>query len=190
MSRRYLKIVVLSVWCLCLLGACATTGEPPLQPVAVGEGDPGVAPKEIAAEGVRFTTGPLPAGWRQLRRGEAKAAFLNEARGQSIMLNVVYAPNRKANLKALRNHLLFDLTGRNILEHELIEVDDREALWTVVEARLDGAAVKMALVVVRIDDWVYDMVYVSDPDRYEECLADFRGFIKNFHQQRYYKEPE
>lgn len=190
MIRRCVKVIIWSAFCLWLASACATTEKIPPELIDATYSPQGVPPKEIAAEGVRFTTGSLPAGWRQLRQGEAKVAYLNNPTGQSIMLNVVYAPNRKANLKALRNHLLFDLTGRNILEHKPIEVDSREALWTVVEAKLDGAAIKMALVVVRIDDWVYDMAYVSDPDKFDACLADFQRFIQEFHQQRYYKEPE
>ncbi len=173
---------------LAAIVGCSSTAKPVVDTSAPA-GD-GVPAQVVAAQGTRFVTGSLPFGWRRLLRGDAKAGFMNEVHGQAIMINVVYAPNRKAGLVALRNHLLFDLTHRRILEHETTEVDHREALWTVAEGRFDGALVKMALVVVRIDDWVYDIVYISAPDNYEMCLVDFKSFLTGFHQQRNYKSAE
>ncbi|MDP8224389.1 MAG: hypothetical protein P9L99_13575 [Candidatus Lernaella stagnicola] len=170
------------------LPACGGKARPVIDPMESARD--GVPSQVIAAEGVRFTTGALPFGWRKLLRGEAKAGFLNEVHGQAIMVNVVYAPNRNAGLVALRNHLLFDLAERRIHEHEMIEVDHRQALWTVARGRLDGAAVQLALVVVRIDDWVYDFAYVSTPENFDVCLGDFRGMLNGFHQSRAYDQPE
>jgi hypothetical protein len=170
-------------WLLVTALACAAR---PAKPVGGPEpaASDGVTPHEVAHQGVRFRLGGLPFGWDALRKGDAVAAFQNRFHDQVIMVNQVYAPNRKANLTALRNHLLFDITDREITEHKKIEIDDREALWTVIDGRLDGARVKLAVAVVRIDAWVYDLVYIATPDRYDVCLPDFQAFIKAFHQKR------
>lgn len=181
-------------WLLVLLGAalvlsaCSGSSRPVVDPLRPDSD--GVPAQVIAAEGARFVTGALPFGWRRLLTGDAKAGFMNQIHGQAIMVNVVYAPNRRADLTALRNHLLFDLTEREILEHELIEVDHRESLWTVVEGRMEGARIKMALAVVRIDDWVYDLAYVSTPAQFDVCLPDFKTFLTAFHQKRNYRPVE
>jgi hypothetical protein len=180
-------IIVLTL-ALALAAGCSVTSKPVVSSKQAP--DEGVAPREITAEGVRFMTGPLPFGWERLTSGDAKAGFLNRIHGQAIMVNVVYAPNRKAGLVALRNHLMFDLTDRRIFEHEMIQVDQRQALWTVAEGSLDGAKVKMALAVVRIDDWVYDLAYVSSPEAFEVGLGDFKKFLVYFHQRRQYTEPK
>lgn len=184
-TRLSLCIVFSSL--LLLVLSC---GEKPA-PVTTPEAQPtGVSRVEVAAEGARFFVGPLPYGWRRSLTGQAKAAFVNKINDQIIMVNVVYAPNRRAGLTALRNHLLFDITSRNIIEQESMEIDNREALWTIVEGRLDGARIKMALLVVRIDDWVYDMAYVAVPENFDKNLEDFKQFIKTFHHQRNYPLPE
>lgn len=187
MSRQ----VGLFILVICLVGlwvGCSSTRVPTVIP---GETDiGGVDPIEMAQSGARFTTGPLPGGWNRLRGGGATIAFTRSDNRQSIFINVIYAPNRKADVQSLRNHLLFDLTSRKIREQETIEVDNREALWTVAEGRLDGARVQIALVVLRMDSWVYDFCYVSVPENFDEALADFKHFVHYFHHKRSYPPAE
>lgn len=182
--RSILRLVGVLLFASWLVGCSANP------PPAAGTVDQpvGVPAIETAAEGTRFVTPTLPFGWNRLDKGNAKIAFINQIHDQVILVNVVYAPNRKANLKTLRNHLIFDITDRRFVEHKNIEVDDRKALWTVVEGRLDGAAVKLATAVVRIDDWVYDLAYIAVPDTFDVCLPDFQKFVAAFHQKRYYQE--
>jgi hypothetical protein len=182
MRLRFLGFVVLA----CLgASACAFNPGPAGSP---GTATPGEGVVEVAAEGARFTIGPLPAGWKRLKltTNAAKVAYQHAVNHQAIMVNVIYAPNRAAGLRALRNHLLFDITSRTILEEQFLEVDNREALWSTVDGRLDGARIKMALLVVRIDDWVYDLVYVAVPETFDLNLEEFKQFIKTFHHQRRY----
>ncbi|MHA1567996.1 MAG: hypothetical protein ACTSXZ_00880 [Alphaproteobacteria bacterium] len=184
------RVGVLFLVAALLLGvmACGEKPAPATTPhETAGVGVPRV---EVVAEGARFEVGPLPAGWKRMQTGGAKAAFRHLVSDQVIMVNVVYAPNRQAGLTALRNHLLFDITSRKILEQESIEIDHREAIWTIVEGRLDGARVKLALLVVRIDEWVYDMVYIAVPERFDLYLDDFQQFIHSFHHQRHYDPME
>ncbi len=170
---------------LLALVACSQNPKPTSEVVTAS---PGVQAMEIAAEGARFNVGPLPFGWKRLivPTNQAKAAFSHVVNNQAIMINVVYAPNRGADLRALRNHLLFDVTSRTIEKEEFLEIDNREALWTEVSGRLDGARVKMALLVIRIDEWVYDMAYVAVPENFDRNLDDFKKFIHTFHHQRNY----
>jgi hypothetical protein len=173
-------------WCVialaaCALAACSANPKPTGAPAGVRGG---VKAVELTAEGARFTLGTLPAGWARFNKGDAKIAYRNHLQNQIIMVNVVYAPNRKADLRALFNHLMFDITDRKLLEYEKIMVDEREALWTVVEGELDGAPIKLAAAVVRIDAWVYDLVFVSSPDNFDLGLSAFRQFVQAFHQMR------
>jgi len=175
-----------SMFVLLLVAAACTHGaRPDDSPTQLRPAEGAV---EVTAEGARFFIGPLPAGWKRLTlpTGQAKIAYNQTVNHQAIMVNVIYAPNRAAGLRALRNHLLFDITSRTIVEEQFMEIDNREALWTTVEGRLDGARVKMALLVVRIDDWVYDMVYVAVPETFELNLEDFKQYIRTFHHQRNY----
>ncbi|HPQ69615.1 MAG TPA: hypothetical protein PKW95_10845 [bacterium] len=181
LSIAFVCLIVLAI-------GCSSTRVPTVIP---GEhDDAGVEPVDMAQSGARFTTGALPGGWNRLRGGGATVAFTRADNRQSIFINVIYAPNRKADVQSLRNHLLFDITSREISEQKTIEVDNREALWTVVEGRLDGARVKMAVVVLRMDAWIYDFCYVSVPEYFDEALADFKRFVHNFHHHRTYPPGE
>ena len=80
-----------------------------------------------------------------------------------IQVNSSCSPNLDIPLEALTNHLLIGFTERSVVEQKRIPMASREALRTHVQAKLDGVAREMVLVVLKKDQCVYDFAVVAEP---------------------------
>jgi hypothetical protein len=128
-----------------------------------------------------FRTGPLGGRWERLTVEGPLVAFRDPASGGTVD---VYARCEKDGddvpLSALTGHLLIGFTERTVKEEKVVAMDGREALHTVVEAKLDGVPVALSLYVMKKDGCVWDLVYVTRPDRFEAGVPDFEAFVQGF----------
>jgi hypothetical protein len=129
------------------------------------------------AGNVAVRVGPVPAGWRRIRVDGADLAYRDDARGGSTLFNVRCA-NRDddAPLAVLTNHLIMGTTDRTFDAQDTIPFDRREALHTLLRAKLDGVPMQYDIYVMKKDSCVYDLVYVAPPGRFAEGAADFERF--------------
>ena len=147
------------------------------------------AEQEYKDKLTRYTFGDLPASWEQIKpKGkDAKTidlAYFNTEGGASILLNSTCEFNRPVPLEALTNHLLLDMTHREIESRQELIIDGRMGLRTILSGRLDGAAVKMDIRVVKIDSCAYDLIYVAPPEAFGDGHDDFKRLVTSFHVQR------
>lgn len=139
---------------------------------------------KYADESTSYKIGVLPDEWRRLWGYDADMAFFNDQHKATIVVNSTCGIQKQVPLTALRNHLLFDMTDRLILEQEKTEVDMREGLRSLVQGRLDGGLFKMEVFLVLIDNCVYDFVYIVSLEKFSECRPDFINLVKGFHARR------
>ena len=64
-------------------------------------------------------------------------------------------------LAALTQHLFLRFTEREIVEQAVVPFDRREAMRTVVIAKLDGVPMKFDVWVLKKDGCVYDLDYMA-----------------------------
>jgi hypothetical protein len=67
-------------------------------------------------------------------------------------------------------------TERDFERQEVIPFDRREAMHTLLRAKLDGVPMRYDIYVMKKDGCVYDLVYVAGPDRFAEGAKDFERF--------------
>jgi hypothetical protein len=121
--------------------------------------------------------GPLPPGWRRIDVGGADLAFRDEAREGSTLLDVRCGRrDDDAPLTVLTDHLAMGTTERQIESQDTVPFDGREAMHTLLSAKLDGVPMRYDIYVVKKDGCVYDIVYVAAPDRFAEGAPDFESF--------------
>jgi hypothetical protein len=120
--------------------------------------------------------GPVPEGWRRIDVDGGDVAYRDEARGGSALLDVRCRRDDDAPLAALTAHLIMGTTDRTIDKQELVAFDGREALHTLLLAKLDGVSMRYDIYVLKKDGCVNDLVYVAPPDRFEEGAAGFERF--------------
>ena len=134
---------------------------------------------------VSFRVGGVPAEWRAVHVDQATLAFRDESRRASILLDArCHRKDDDVPLVALTDHLMMGTTAREIDSQVTIPFDGREAMHTVMRAKLDGVPMDYDVFVYKKDDCIYDFVYVAAPDSDREPgsgTAAFERFVASFH---------
>jgi hypothetical protein len=121
--------------------------------------------------------GPVPAAWRRVTIEGADLAFRDDERGGSALFNVRCGRrDDDAPLTALTQHLIMGTTEREFDAQDTVPFDRREALHTLLRAKLDGVPMQYDIYVMKKDGCIYDLVYVAPPGRFGEGAADFERF--------------
>ncbi len=127
-----------------------------------------------------YMVGELPDTWQRGDMPTADVAFDNADLGATIYVDNSCRRYADASLHVLANHLFFGFEDIDILEQEILEMDDREALRRVAEARLDGVLVKVGVTVVKKNTCIFDLVVISPKDNFDSAYFDYAGVVDGF----------
>jgi hypothetical protein len=131
---------------------------------------------------VSVRLGTVPAGWTPITVQGADLAYRDEAHEGSVLFDVrCHDRDDDAPLSSLTEHLIMGTTERAVQSEETVPFDGREALHTLMTAKLDGVPMQYDLYVMKKDGCVYDLVFVAPPDRFSQGLAAFEQFVGGLH---------
>jgi hypothetical protein len=131
---------------------------------------------------VKVQLGPVPPGWSRIQLEGADLAYRDPAAAGSAMVDFrCKEADIDAPLTVLTQQLIMGTTERDVVSEETIPFDGREALHTVMRAKLDGVPLQYDIFVMKKDECVYDLVYLAPPDRYEQGAAAFERFARGLH---------
>jgi hypothetical protein len=131
----------------------------------------------LRKEGVAVRLGPVPPGWRRIAVDGADLAFRDDAQGGSALFDVRCGQrDDDAPLSVLTAHLIMGTTAREFDAEDTVPFDGREALHTLLRAKLDGVPMQYDIYVTKKDGCVYDLVYVAPPGRFATGAAAFEPF--------------
>ncbi len=132
--------------------------------------------------GLAFRLGTMPPGWRQLEVKGARVAFRDEAAESTVLVNARCGKDGDdIPLQALTQHLFMSFTERETLDQKVVPMDGREAMHTLMNAKLDGVPLSFDAFVLKKDGCVYDFVDISAPDKLATYRAAFETFVGGFH---------
>lgn len=132
-------------------------------------------------EGFSLRVPARPTSWEQLEIDGAALAFLDRATKALVLVNGrCHVDGEDVPLQALTRHLFLQFTERRILEQELVPFDGREALHTVLAAKLDGVPRTFDVWVAKKDGCVYDFAFIAPPEQFDEGAGTFRTFVRDF----------
>jgi hypothetical protein len=133
-----------------------------------------------------FRVGILPTPWDRVDiEGQNDLAWYSHTFQSTIQVNCSCDPEMDIPLEALTHHLLIGFTERKISEQRLANMDGREALRSLLSAKLDGVPRKMALAVLKKDGCVYDFSLIGPVDqRFSNALPHFESLLSGFHAER------
>lgn len=117
-------------------------------------------------------TPPMPP-WREVDVPQSHIAWMNSQNDAGILVNAHCEGVEDAPLRALTDHLLIGLSEVNVLSQDTLMRSNREALRTIVTAKLDGVLRQMAFMVVRKDGCVYDAVLSTSTDTFVGVIDTF-----------------
>jgi len=133
----------------------------------------------LRKDGLAVRIGPVPAGWRRIDVEGADLAFRDDERSGSALFNVRCGRrDDDAPLAVLTNHLVMGTTEREFDAQDTVPFDGREALHSLLRAKLDGVPMQYDIYVMKKDGCLYDLVYVAPPGRFADGAADFERFAK------------
>ena len=124
----------------------------------------------------------VPSEWRAISVTEADLAFRDDPREASILLNGrCHKNDSDTPLVSLTNHLIIGTTEREVVSQDTIAFDGREALHTVMRAKLDGVKMAYDIYVMKKDGCVFDFVYVAEPSTFDGGAPAFERFVSGIH---------
>lgn len=143
------------------------------------------AADRVCAGHVCYSMGALPPGWRVVHQESAAIGFYNPDVGGVIEANASCRDDAEATpLEALTRLLLIGYTDRDIKAQEKVPLDQREALRTQVDAKLDGVPMSLELLVMKRNGCIFDLSYAAPPDRFTRGAGAFEQFVHGFADDR------
>ncbi len=132
-------------------------------------------------KGFAFRIQPVPPNWTRVDDGKSALAFRNDAINASMMLNGICGTDRDdVPLESLTQHLFLLFTERKVESQEKVGLAGREALRTVLSAKLDGVPMRYETWVLKKDNCVYDMLYFAPPASFASGQVVFGQLVQSF----------
>ncbi len=139
------------------------------------------AKRELCAGASCFQLGALSPSWSVVHHQAGEVGFFNNEVGGVIQTDTVCRDDAEAApLTALTNRLLIGYSERNDLSSELVQLDRREALHTIIEAKLDGVPVTLDLYVMKRNGCIFDLSFAAPVARFAEGKDEFERFVRGF----------
>ena len=146
----------------------------------IGCGPTGLTGNIYRGDGFAFRVQPA-SRWRQVSADGAALAFRDDAHRGTILINARCGlDGDDVPLQALTNHLFLQFTDEDVASQEVVEFDGREAMHTVMTAKLDGVALSYDAWVLKKDGCVYDLVYLAAPNDFAAGREAFAEMVRSF----------
>ena len=134
-------------------------------------------------DGVAYRVVEPSGDWRRINFDDNDLAWVAR-QGHVIAINATCTGHEDPQLEVLTNHLVIGFTDREWVSKKRFELDGREAMRSLVKARLDGVATSLDLVVLKKNGCVHDFSYVSPTGQEATHQAEFDALIAGFKQER------
>ncbi len=132
-------------------------------------------------DGFAFQIPSQPAHYRRMSHSGDELAWQDTKSGGHVLLAGRCGTDRDdVPLVALTRHLFLQFTERKTIQQEVLPFDNREAMHTMMDAKLDGVPMRYDAWVLKKDGCIYDLLYFNAPGRFEAGLADFRRVLGGF----------
>ncbi|MBK8252165.1 MAG: hypothetical protein IPK82_05790 [Polyangiaceae bacterium] len=132
-------------------------------------------------DGFAFRVPERPASWTQLSAEGAALAYRDDSSNATVAVNARCGKDSDdVPLAALTRHLFIQFTEREVTTEEVVPFDGREALHTVMTAKLDGVPKSFDVWVMKKDGCVFDLLLIAAPEKFPAAAAEFRKFVSGF----------
>lgn len=125
-----------------------------------------------------FRVGPVPADWQAIEAENTLIAYRDRDGSATIAVNGRCGKDGDdVPLESLTHHLFLHFTERQVQSQDKLALDGRDALRTVLLAKLDGVPKHFVVVVVKKDGCVYDFLRIGADDSGND---EFERFVRGF----------
>ncbi len=132
-------------------------------------------------DGFAFTVVEPRGAWKRIDATEAALAYRNDEVHGSILVNARCGlDGDDVPLQSLTQHLFLQFTEQQIDTQEVVPFDGREAMHTVISAKLDGVPMRYDVWVLKKDGCVYDLLYLAPPSGFDAGRGAFEDLVRGF----------
>jgi len=131
---------------------------------------------------ITYRIGKLPVSWKTFKIEQCDLSFYHTRSSSAILINSTCRDDYEdVALKTLTQHVFYGFTKRTkTLQKEMI-ISRRAALYTEMDAKLDGVTVKAALFILKKNACIYDFVYAARPKHFtKEGIETLKNVIRGF----------
>ena len=134
----------------------------------------------FTSDQTRYRIGDLGDNWKLVNIDYGDLFFTNN-KSSAITVNSSCSP-KKANysLSVLAGSLLVGIAGKKLIGRELIQVDGEDALFSLYDAEVEGDNIKIATVVFKKGQCVYDFSYLNINNEFDTYINEFVEFLSEF----------
>lgn len=127
-----------------------------------------------------FRVGNPGPDWRPHGEKNSQVAWRHRDDPSVIQVRSQCQEHGDSNLEQFTDHLRIDFRSWDVVEQRFVTLENREALRSTVDANLDGAPVKMELIVLKKNGCLFDLSYIAIPSAYTSGLASFERVVDGF----------
>lgn len=135
-------------------------------------------PKSEPAKNVSYSNPPVP--FRLAPAKNTDRLWISSDSGNSISYLSDCGGAQEPTLEQLENEALASLVDLKILRTEKVEYNNREALKTLAEGKVDGVKVKMSLLTLKKNNCNYTLIYGGVSKNFDKEEKFFQNFIQDF----------
>ena len=138
-----------------------------------------VAPKKAeSAQNVMYAD-PAPP-FKSSANKSTDRLWISAKSGNTISYLSECGGSQEPTLEQLENEALGSLIDMKILSSEKIDYNNREALKTLAEGKVDGVKVKMNLLTLKKNNCNYTLVYGGVAKKFDAEQSYFQTFLESF----------
>jgi hypothetical protein len=120
-----------------------------------------------------------PSDWVDSDQGESDRAFKLSS-GATVSLNSSCQNKREASLDILTRDLLLGSRKIHFVKKEKLKLATGDALFSHVNATVEGQAFQLLFVVTQVNDCIFDFSLVSPKPIPQKDIKEFIDFAKSF----------
>lgn len=135
----------------------------------------------VQTEGGAFRIGDPGPDW-MLKKYRFRALFFAHRTQSATMTVDAFCKGAfdDAGLDTLTSQLTYGMTNLQQKRQTRTRLEGRDALRTYVTGKVDGASVSMDMVVLKMNECIFDFVYITLPHQHEVYVKDFEKLIYGF----------
>lgn len=134
--------------------------------------------KSEPAKNVDYTAPSAP--FKPSTTKNSDKLWISAESGNSLSYLSDCGGSQEPTLEQLENEALSSLVDLKILQTEKLDYNNREALKTLAEGKIDGVKVKMSLLTLKKNNCNYTLIYGGVAKNFDKELPQFQSFLKNF----------
>lgn len=134
--------------------------------------------KPESAKNVKYSSPPAP--FVPFESDEIDAGWKNGLKGTSISFKSTCGDSLDLPLDGIQQSMISGIDQIKIIRSQKIHFNQREALDSTIQGKVDGVDTKMQIVILKKNRCTYMISYVSLLKSFDADLATFQSFLKSF----------